>query len=136
MPYKSSAQAIGDTVAGRTQLFIASVAAIHAAAESGKLRRIALTSLRRLPSLPDLPTVSETYPGFQMSGWLTLVVPAGTPREVILALNRAVDAALRDKEIAERMIQLGVGTSGAGTPESTGEFIRAQRENFRDIVRE
>jgi tripartite-type tricarboxylate transporter receptor subunit TctC len=136
IPYKTTAQMIQDTVTGRTQYLVSTLSAVETMVKAGKLRRIALTSLRRLPSLPDLPTVSETYPGFQMSGWLTLVVPAGTPREVILALNRAVDAALRDKEIAERMIQLGVGTSGAGTPESTGEFIRAQRENFRDIVRE
>jgi tripartite-type tricarboxylate transporter receptor subunit TctC len=136
IPYKTTAQMIQDTVTGRTHYLVSTLSAVESMVRAGKLRRIALTSLKRLPSLPDLPTVSETYPGFQMSGWLTLVAPAGTPRDVILALNRAVDASLKDKEIAERMIQLGVGTSGAGTPESTGEFIRSQRENFRDIVKE
>ena len=136
IPYKTTAQMIQDVVSGRTQFIVTTLSAVETMVKAGKLRRIALTSIRRLPSLPDLPTVAETYPGFHMSGWLTMVVPAGTPREVVLALNRAVDAALKDKELSDRMIQLGVGTSGAGTPESTAEFIRSQREHFRDIVRE
>lgn len=136
IPYKTTGQMIQDVVTGRTEFIVSTLAAVESMVKANKPRRIALTSIRRFASLPDLPTVGETYPGFHMAGWLTIVVPAGTPREVVLALNRAVTAALKDKEVADRMIQLGVGNSEGGTPESTGEFIRMQREHFRDIARE
>jgi tripartite-type tricarboxylate transporter receptor subunit TctC len=136
IPYKTTAQMIQDAVSGRTQFIVTTLAAVDSMVKAGKLRPIALTSTRRFPSLPDVPTVAETYPGFHMAGWLTVVAPAGTPRDVILALNRAVDGALKDKEVYDRMLQLGIGNAGAGTPESTGDYIRMQREHFRNIVRE
>jgi tripartite-type tricarboxylate transporter receptor subunit TctC len=136
IPYKTTAQMIQDAVTGRTQFIVTTLSAVESMVKAGKLRRIALTSTRRFTSLPDVPTVSETYPGFHMEGWLTLVAPAGTPREVILALNRAAGAALKDKELADRLLQSGVGNSEGGTPESTGEYIRMQRDHFRDIARE
>jgi tripartite-type tricarboxylate transporter receptor subunit TctC len=134
--YKTTAQMIQDAVAGRTQYIVTTPAAVDAMVKANKLRRIASTASKRIATAPDLPTVSETYPGFRMEGWLSIVVPTGTPREVIVALNRAVDEALKSKEVSDRMIQLGVGASPAGTPESTAEFVRGERERFRDIVKE
>jgi tripartite-type tricarboxylate transporter receptor subunit TctC len=136
VPYKTTAQMIQDAVTGRTQFIVTTLSAVESMVKAGKLRRIALTSTKRFASLPDVPTVAETYPGFHMEGWLTLVAPAGTPREVVLALNRAASAALKEKELADRLLQSGVGNSQGGTPESTGEYIRMQREHFRDIARE
>ena len=135
--YKTTAQMIQDTVAGRTQFLVTTPAAVDVMVKAGKLRRIAVTSGRRSPFLPDVPTIDESYPGFQVAGWLTMVVPTGTPREVILSLNRAVDAALKDTELRNRMSNIRQAVaSGAGTPESTTEFIRGERERFGGIVRE
>jgi tripartite-type tricarboxylate transporter receptor subunit TctC len=134
--YKTTAQMIQDAAAGRLQYIVTTAAAVDPMVKAGKLRRIASTASQRIATAPDLPTVSETYPGFRMEGWISIAAPSGTPREVILALNRAADAALKDKGVMDRMTQLGIGASPAGTPESTAEFVREERERFRDIVRE
>src|SRR4051812_11232501 len=82
--YKTTAQMIQDAVANRLQYIVTTPAAVDPMVKAGKLRRIASTASSRIATAPDLPTVSETYPGFRMEGWLSIVVPSGTPREVIL----------------------------------------------------
>ena len=137
VPYKSSAQAIGDTVAGRTQLFIASVAAIHAAAESGKLRRIATAGKKRFAALPDVPTLDETWPGFAFPGYLMTVTPAATPAALVLRMNHATDEVLAEPEVIKRFAALNLATEGAGRPEELKQVLVAEHAEaariFRDI---
>ncbi len=136
VPYKITAQAIQDTVAGRTEVIIISPAVIQSFVKAGKLRFIAVTSARRLPGMDDVATVGETVPGFQVGGWFALMAPAGTPAEIVQHLNREADAFLKDEEVAQRLRQMSMAGSGAGTPQSIAAQMRAERELWARIVKD
>ena len=134
--YKSAAQALQDTAAGRTQVIISSVPTTRPFATAGRLRSLAISSSKRFTTLDTLPTMAETIPGFQLVGWFALMVPTGTPSAIIERLNREVDRILQDNELVQRMLNVGLGTSGAGTPQAANEFIRAERERWARIAKD
>jgi tripartite-type tricarboxylate transporter receptor subunit TctC len=136
VPYRSAAQMATDVASGRIPVLISSMAAANAMVQAGKLRRIALSSTKRFPPLPDLPTMNETVPGVTMDGWFVVVAPAGTPAEPIRRLNQEIAEYLKGPDIADRLAKFGLATGGAGTPESTGEFIRREQEKWRALARE
>src|SRR4051794_30576355 len=90
VPYRSSPQAVQDTSAGVAQLLMSSIAAARPGVESGKLRRLAVTSRRRFPGLPDLPSLQESVPGVVMDGFFAVVAPAATPSEIVKKMNVAI----------------------------------------------
>ncbi len=136
VPYRAAAQMAQDIAGGTTQVMMSSIAAARAVVEAGKVRRIAVTSASRFPGLPDLPSVSETVPGVVMNGWFAVVAPAGTPPEIVQRLNREMGAYLKGPEIQQRLLAFGLATEGAGTPESTGQFIRQEQDNWRALAKE
>jgi tripartite-type tricarboxylate transporter receptor subunit TctC len=136
VPYRSAAQMTQDIAGGITQVMVSSIAAANAVVEAGKVRRIAITSGKRFPGLPDLPSVSEIVPGVVMNGWFAVVAPAGTPPEVVSRINREIGEYLKGPEIGQRLLSFGLATEGAGTPESTGQFIRVQQEEWRALAKE
>ena len=136
VPYKSTPQMLQDTTAGVTQATISSTGATLPLARDGKLRIVAISSERRFPGLDDLPTIAETIPGVAIDGWFAIVAPAKTPAPIVERLNKEIDLALKDTEFASRMAAMGLATSGAGTPKSTSEFIHAQIERWRGLVKE
>jgi tripartite-type tricarboxylate transporter receptor subunit TctC len=136
VPYRSAAQMTQDVASGVNQVMISSVAAANAVVQAGKVRRIAITSEKRFPGLPDLPALSETVPGVVMNGWFAVVAPTGTPAAVVARLNREIGEYLKGPEIQKRLLSFGLATEGAGTPESTGQFIRQQQERWRALATE
>jgi tripartite-type tricarboxylate transporter receptor subunit TctC len=136
VPYRSAAQMTQDIASGITQAMVSSIAAANVVVQAGKVRRIAITSARRFPGLPDLPSVSETVPGVVMNGWFAVVAPAGTPPEAVARINREIGEYLKGAEIAQRLLAFGLATEGAGTPESTGQFIRLQQQEWRTLAKE
>ena len=136
VPYRSAAQMVQDIAGGVTQTMMSSVAAANAVVDAGKVRRIAITSAVRFPGLPDLPAVSETVPGVVMNGWFGIVAPARTPPDVIARLNREVGEYLKGAEIRQKLLAFGLATEGAGTPETTGRFIREEQERWRALAAE
>lgn len=134
--YKTMTQSVQDTVAGRTQVLVSSITAADAFVRAGKLRRLAVSSIRRFPTLEDLPTIAETVPGLQLEGWFVLVAPTGTPTPIIDRLNRELAVILKEPEIVQRLLAIGLATTGAGTPQAAGEFMRAERERWTRIVKE
>ena len=136
VPYRSAAQMAQDVASGTIPVLISSIAAANAVVQAGKVRRLALSSSKRFPPLPDLPTMSETVPGVIMDGWFVVVGPTGTPPEAVQRLNQAVGEFLKGPDIAERLAKFGLGTSGAGTPESTRQFIRGEQEKWRALAKE
>ena len=134
VPYNAMPQGLQDTVAGRTQLVILAIPSAAPFVKRGDLRPIAISSAARVPGYEDVPAVAETYPGFDLTGWFALVAPVGTPVEAVRRVNRESERILSDPEIAQRLRALGLYTDGAGTPESTGEFIRAERERWALLV--
>jgi tripartite-type tricarboxylate transporter receptor subunit TctC len=136
VPYRSAGQMTQDVAGGMVQVMISSVAAANAVVQAGKVRRIAITSEQRFPGLPDLPSLNETVPGVVMNGWFAVVAPTGTAAEVVTRLNREIGEFLKGQEIRRRLLSFGLATEGAGTPESTGQFIKQQQERWRALAKE
>jgi tripartite-type tricarboxylate transporter receptor subunit TctC len=135
VPYKITTQAAQDTAGGRTQVIVTSLPVIEPHAKAGRLRLLGVTTPRRLESLPDVPTVGETLPGFRVGGLGILVAPAGVPADIVQRMNREVDAVVRDREYVQRLLTFGFSVSDAGTPQSIAEFVRTERENWDRIMK-
>lgn len=134
--YKVPSQSLSDTAAGRTQMLIISIPLIDSMLKSGKLRVLAVSSPRRFPGLPDIPSIAETLPGVHASGWSALVAPTGTPVEILQRLNRATAQVVRDPEYTQRLLSFGLTADSAGTLESIAELFRSERERWGKIIRE
>jgi tripartite-type tricarboxylate transporter receptor subunit TctC len=133
--YKSTSQSVMDAVAGVVQVHVGSVASARTFANAGKLRRLAISSEKRFPGLEDLPTIAETVPGAILDGFYVMVAPAGTPDPIVQRLNRELDMILTDASVAAKLLDFGLATAGAGTPQSTGEYLRVERERWREVTR-
>ncbi len=136
VPYRSAAQATQDVASGINQVMMSSIAAANAVVQAGKVRRLAVTSGKRFPGLPDLPSLHETVPGIVMDGFFAVVAPAGTPSEVIAQLNHEIDRYLSGPDVEARLLMLGLSTDGGGTPESTAQVIRREQEQWRAFGKE
>ena len=136
IPYRSAAQMTQDVAGGTVQVMMTSIAAARAVVDSGKVRRLAVTSASRFPGLPDLPTVSETIPGVVMNGWFAVVAPAATPAPVVARLNREIGEYLKGPEVQPKLLMFGLATEGAGSPQSTAAFIRDEQAQWRALAKE
>lgn len=136
VPYRSAAQMGQDIASGVTQAMMSSIAAANPFVQAGKIRRIAITSAVRFPGLPDLPSVGETMPGVVMNGWFGVVAPAGTRSDVVARINQEIGQFLKGPDIQARLISFGLATNGAGTPESTGAYIRREQQEWRELAKE
>jgi tripartite-type tricarboxylate transporter receptor subunit TctC len=136
VPYATMPQGVQDTIAGRTQLAVLAVPAAAPFIKRGDLRPLGVSFARRIPGYEDVPTIAETFPGFEFIGWFSLVAPAGTPREIVQRMNREVDRILKDQEVAQRLANLGFYTEGAETPEALAEFVRAELAKWGRIMKE
>lgn len=136
VPYRTTAQALQDTVSGITQVSISSIAASAALVEDKKLRRIAITSPERFPGVEDLPTVGETVPGFSIEGYIPLLAPAGLPDDIKLRMNSEIAKIIKDPEILKRFQGFGYSTSGPFTPEAVSNRLRSDREMWTTFAKE
>jgi len=134
VPYKGAAPAVNDLLGGQVNVIFADIAAILPHAKAGKVRPLGVGSSTRFHGLPDVPTVAEAgVPGFEGSGFLALVAPAGTPRAAIDALNGATEKALADAEVRKRISDLA-GIPMGGSPEKLGEFLRADVAKWARVI--
>lgn len=137
VPYKSIANALGDTMSGRVSLFLPTFASALPQIKAGKLRALAIGSQRRSGEAPDLATVAEDLgvPGYEVSVWYGVVAPAGTPHEAVATLNATLAKALESPEVRER-----IGKAGAEVAPSTarefGRVIQAETDKWGRLVRE
>jgi tripartite-type tricarboxylate transporter receptor subunit TctC len=136
VPYKVQTQGIQDTLAGRLHLIILGVPNAQPHIATGALKPLAITTAKRLPGLENVPTVAETFPGFDFPGWWLLVAPTGTPEPIIARMNKEMDAVLKDEAIRKRLTTMGFSNIGAGTPQSTGDYVKAQRAAWGTLVKE
>jgi len=127
VPYKGNAQAIIDVISGQVTMMFDQVSTSTPHIKAGKLRGIAVTSLKRSPLLPELPTIDESgMRGFEDITFNGLVAPAATPREILARLNAEVAKAVTHPELRQRFIQQGVELTASGSPDAFMEYIRAE----------
>jgi len=134
IPYKGTGPAITDTMAGNTQFLFGSIAAVMPIVKQGRLRGIAVTTAKRLPALPDVPTIAESgVTGYDVVLWHGLVGPKGLPRPIVDRVNGELNKALKAKDMEEKLAADGVSAAG-GTPEQFGAIIKRDIGVWRKVV--
>jgi tripartite-type tricarboxylate transporter receptor subunit TctC len=137
VPYKGNSQALVDVIGGQVAMMFDQVSTSAPQIRSGKVRALGVASLKRSPLLPDVPTIDESgLPGYEDITFNGLVAPAGTPREILLRLNRAVAEAVRAPELHERFLERGVELAASASPEAFGEYIRAEFDKKSRFARD
>ncbi|HEY4370404.1 MAG TPA: tripartite tricarboxylate transporter substrate binding protein [Burkholderiales bacterium] len=135
VPYKGAAPAVADTVAGQVSLLFTNYASVAPMARAGKLRGIAITSLKPTPLAPGLPTIAQSgLPGFEANQWWGLWGPAGLPQTIVQQLNTAANKAFANPENIKRFNEQGVELSG-GTPADLTAYLRADYERWGKVIK-
>ena len=135
IPYKGSSAAATDLVAGQVQVSVQSLPSSIAFIRSGKMKVLGVVNPKRLPALPDAPTIGETVKGFGTTPWYGVFAPAGTPKSIITQLNAAIAKALESKDAQERLA--GVGCEPfKSTPEQFAQLVRDDLPRWARIVKE
>jgi tripartite-type tricarboxylate transporter receptor subunit TctC len=134
VPYKSAAQLVQDAVAGRLQVVFTEINLVDPYRKVGKLRVLGVSSARRFPAWEDVPTISETLPGYKVTGLGILWAPSGTPAAIVQRINREVDSIVRQPDYMQKLLSIGFTVNGAGTEQSIAEFIRSERSNWDQML--
>jgi len=133
VPYRGGGLALTDLIGGRMQVMFTTLPTAEFN-RAGKLRAIAVTTAMRADALPDVPTVSETVPGYEASGWYGLGAPKDTPAPIVERLNRAINAGLADPKIKARLADLD-GVALTGSPADFGALIAQETEKWGKVVK-
>jgi tripartite-type tricarboxylate transporter receptor subunit TctC len=134
VPYRGSSPMLQDLIAGNIQFAIDTVPGLMSFVTSGTLKALAVTSQLRSPALPDVPNNAEAaIPDVEMSSWLALLAPAGTPRAVIDHLNAAVNAAVGEPQLRQKIMDLGVVSEG-GSPEDLAAFLNSESQKWKRVI--
>jgi tripartite-type tricarboxylate transporter receptor subunit TctC len=134
VPYKGSGPGVTAVMGGEAQLMMPATPSALPGIKSGKARAIAVSSLKRHPDYPDLPTVAETFPGYEVTSWFGLAAPAGTPRPVVDMLNAAMRKALEDPEAVKQLAAAGLEPA-LSSPEEFGAYIKSEIEKWTKVAR-
>jgi tripartite-type tricarboxylate transporter receptor subunit TctC len=135
VPYKGIPPAVTDVLGGRVAMLFTTTISAAPHVKSGKLKALALTSAKRLPSMPEVPTVGETLPGYQAEAFQGVVAPAGVPRPVIDKLGKELAEIVRTREIGERFEADGAVPVGS-TPQQFAAFLKAEMQKWAKVIRE
>jgi tripartite-type tricarboxylate transporter receptor subunit TctC len=135
VPYKGAGPAVNDLVTGQVDAMFAAVPTLNGFVKAGRLHAIAVTSEKRSPAVPGVPTMNETFPGFAAESWVGLLAPAKTPREIIARLNSEVVRILAQSELKARFAELGYETVGS-SPAQFDRWIRVETERWGKVIRE
>ena len=136
VPYKGAAPATTDLLGGQVNYYFATPQAVAGFVKAGRLRALAVSSGKRLPILPDTPTIAESgYKGFETSDWKMLVAPAGTPAEVVNRWNAEVQKALGKPETLSQLLAEG-SLPGTGSPQQAAQLLKAEQQRWAAVVRD
>jgi tripartite-type tricarboxylate transporter receptor subunit TctC len=134
VPYRGTAPALADLLAGQVQMFFDTTTVVVPHIRSGKLRPLAVTSEKRNFQLPDVPTTAEAgYPKLVALFWLALFAPAGTPPAIVAKLNSVINESFATDDMRARFAQLGAEMR-LGTPDSLGSFVAAERARWVEVT--
>ena len=136
IPYKGSGQAMPDLISGRVSMMFENMPGAVSQIKAGKLRALAVTGLQHSSAMPELPTVAEAgVPGFESITWHGVVVPSATPAAIIERLNRDINAALRERDLRDRLQGLGVEVAG-GSPQEFAAYIAREIPKWTKVVKD
>ena len=136
VPYKGATQAAMGVAGNEVQTAFQGIATVNSLVKAGKLRLIGVTTPRRMPQFPDVPTVSESgLAGFEFNSWFALMAPAGTPRPIVQFLNAEVARALQDPEVLEKLNAQGLTPRGT-TPDELGRATRSQLARYGELIKQ
>ena len=135
IPYKGTALAIPDLVSGKVDVLFDSLPSALPHVKEGRLRALGMTSLKRSPLLPILPAISETIPGFESVTWFGVYGPKGLPPELVQRVNAALNQALQEADVKDRLARLGIEPVG-GTPQQFAAMLEKDRAKWRKIITE
>ena len=136
VPYKGATQAALGVAADEVHVAFQGIATVNSLVRAGKLRLIGVTTPRRMPQFPEVPTVSESgLPGFEFNSWFALMVPAGTPKPIVQTLQNEVIRALADPEVREKLIAQGLTPRGT-TSDELGKATRSQLSRYGELIKQ
>jgi tripartite-type tricarboxylate transporter receptor subunit TctC len=136
VPYKGATQAATDVAGGQIPVAFQGLGTVAALVRGGQVKLLGVTTEKRLPSFPDVPTVSESgLPGFFFNSWFAILAPAGTPKEIVARLNVEVLKALADSQVRQKLEELGFAVRGS-SPEELGTLTRAQLAKYARVIKE
>jgi tripartite-type tricarboxylate transporter receptor subunit TctC len=134
VPYKGSAPALTDLIAGQVDMMCDNLGVSLPHVRSGKLKALAVASKKRFPGLPDVPALAETLPGFESQAWYGIVAPPKTPRSIAEKIAEGVSAALKNPDVLKRLQELSAEPMGL-TPNETAAFMKAETERWAAVIR-
>lgn len=135
VPYKGQGPAMADLVTGQVQMMFASIPSVLPQVKSGQVNAIAMGSAKRVPSLPDIPTLSESgVPGFEAYSWVGILTPAKTPKDIITKLNKEIVDILKQKDVADSLNQQGAIPVG-DSPEQFAAYVKAEINKWGAVVK-
>jgi tripartite-type tricarboxylate transporter receptor subunit TctC len=135
VPYTKAPDALQDVIGGRVQLVCLPDAALTAYIKGGQVKALATSTAQRLPEMPSVPSLSETFPGFEYTGWNGVFAPAGTPADIVARVNRDIEAVLKQPEVAQRLLALGSMAEPQMTVAQFDGFMRSERERWGKLVK-
>ena len=133
--YKGGAPALQDLLAGQIQMLVTALPTVETLIASGKVRALAVTSAKRLSALPQVPTLAELYPGYEVASWYGLLAPAGTPEPIVHRLNAEIAKVLARKDVTEKFEGYGVEMLG-GSPQQFAATIKADTLKWAKVVKD
>jgi len=133
VPYRGSALAMPDVISNKVQLIFDNLPTAAQQARGGSVRALGVTSAKRWPSVPDIPAIAETVPGFEATVFYGMSAPKGTPPEIVATLNKAINQVLNDPKLVARFAEIG-GVPTPITPEAYGKHIASETEKWRKVV--
>jgi tripartite-type tricarboxylate transporter receptor subunit TctC len=136
VPYKGATQAAMGVAGNEVLTAFQGIATVNALIKAGKLRLIGVTTPRRMPQFPDVPTVAESgLPGFEFNSWFAVMAPAGTPKPILQYLSAEIAKALADPEVREKLTAQGLTPRGT-SPDDLGKAMRAQLARYGDLIKQ
>jgi len=137
VPYRGSLPALDDLVAGHIQVMFSDMAPAYPLVQAGKVRALGVTTAQRVASALEIPPLAEVgIPGFDWAAWQSVVVPGGTPKDIVGKLNAAVNAAIAEPDVNKKLIDLQFIPIGKGSPEELDRFVKSEAARWAKVVQQ
>jgi len=132
--YRGEAPGINDLLGGQIPFMFSNLSVVKGNVEAGKLRALAVTSLKRVPSLPDVPSIAETFPGFDAATWFALVAPAGAPRDAVMRINAETKKIVATADFQQRLDAIGMFPDQDRNPDEINAYIKAEIAKWAKVI--